>query len=186
MIKTAMVIGFIGIVIGLLYMAWVKVLKPLHSVSKDSALREGLVEILQKNVMWVVKRVPAYREESRKEIILANRLKVEAASDKLFEQIVKLMSSEPEWKNRFYTDTGPGLGVWLESHLWDQLVELPDVEGDTVLDDGVFNAVVECYIEFSKFATNHPDAVEWTAFGFMSWVNLNIDQVLEDLMSECV
>lgn len=178
MMKLALVLGFIGIVGVLLYMVWVKVLKPLHSVSVDGDLRDGLVGLVRLHLIPYIKSVPNYNEASKAEIVKHNRQLVEAASDRLFDTIVRLMS---QWdKERFYQNTEPGIAAWLEQHLEGQIIH-PEYDEEAIsFEDIIFNSVINTYIEFSRFATNHPDAVEWTAFGFMSWVNLNIDQILEE------
>lgn len=181
MIKTLLVIGFIGIVIGLLYMAWVKVLKPLHGLSRDGDLRKGLVNIVQIHLIpGILSGSKLYSLDSSV-TIKENRSKIEKASDRVFDLVVGKLSSVD--KERFYSDKSSSVASWVENCISGLRIDERFDEEALSFDDDLFNSVVDTYLDFSKYATNHPDALEWTAFGFMSWVNLNIDQVLEDLLS---
>ncbi len=178
--KLLMVVGFMVLLGSVLYLAWVKVLKPLHSVSLDSDLRKGLYDIMEDKIFGIVFGIPDYNASSREEIALDRRQMVEGFSDKLFEQITRYMGNDAARKLRFYNDADPGVGAWLEKEIESFKFTIPAVDGEMLFEDDVYNAVADVYITFSRFATNHPEAVEWTAFGFMSWVNLNIDQILDE------
>lgn len=151
LITVAVWILIVGVVFWYIYN---RLLKPLRGVSADSALRVELARLVGIHL----------GELDKKE-------DYEYLSDVIFDLMVKEFTSDEGGKSWFYYQKGEGVGLMLESELKDLDVEYSE--------DPLMLAVLRVYLEMSAFARGHPDAEQWTAFGYLSWVNLNIDQILE-------
>lgn len=153
-IKLVIIGIWILAVAGVLWYVYNRLLKPLRGVSVDSTLRIEL-----ERLVGVHLADPDKKED------------YEYLSDVVFDLMVKEFTADEEGKRWFYYQTGEGVGLMVESELKDLDVEYSD--------DPLMLAVLSVYLEMSAYARGHPDAERWTAFGCLSWVNLNIDQILE-------
>lgn len=161
-LKVLTLIAFVIVVGVVLVIAYFKVIKPLRIVVVDTTLREYLVKLVKTDLM------PKIWVEGNLVLTMANRLDIEKASDCIFEKIVQQYRQGGEANNWFYTNKKPSIDNRFLQTFW----QLP-------LENDHEKVVMEVYVKFANYAVEHPDASDWTFFGFMSWVNLNIDQVID-------
>lgn len=162
--KAVLAIGMILVVGWIFYYFYSRILKPLRRVSVDSELRKELVKLVEADLFPLLK-VGGQLSLERRKII-------ERISDMLFDRLVREFTDGDDMTRYwFYYQKGDGIGSIVES-------ELKEIELEYEVDPLVL-VVIGVYRQMSEFSRGHVDAEHWTAFGFLSWVNLNIDQIIE-------
>lgn len=164
LLKIMLVAGFVLI----LYFIWKlyieKVLKPLRGVGLGSDLANKMYQV------GVEKLIPLMYDASGV-MQLAFRRKIEIYSDDCFDWVMKRLV-EVKGQDWVYNAVGDDISSFVKT-------ALIECKNETHLDDEMFAKIVDYYLCCCCKAHDDPETSEWTAFGFLSWVNLHIDQLVE-------